>query len=92
MEYVLFEAATTLKEAIIREWSLIEKSQIEQLCGFLLQSVTEKLEYVQCFFLKPYCRFLFQFTQKINTKELNITEIVDFISYLPFILPFLCKF
>lgn len=46
MEYVLFEAATTLKEAVIREWSLIEKSQIEHLCGFLLQSVTEKLEYV----------------------------------------------
>ena len=44
MEYVLFEAATTLKEAIIREWALIDKSQIEQLCGFLLQSVTEKLE------------------------------------------------
>ena len=51
VEYVLFEAATTLKEAIIREWSLLEKSQIEQLCGFLLQSVTEKLEY-ELFFVK----------------------------------------
>ncbi|XP_066917411.1 exportin-4-like isoform X2 [Clytia hemisphaerica] len=45
VEYVIFEAATTLKEAVIREWSLLEKSEVEQLCGFLLQTVTEKVEF-----------------------------------------------
>jgi len=46
VEYLLFEAATTLKEAVIREWSILQKSDIDQLCQFLLQCVTEKVEYV----------------------------------------------
>lgn len=42
VDYVLFEAAATIKEAIIREWSLLEKREIESICSFLLCLVTER--------------------------------------------------
>jgi len=41
-DYVLFEAATTIKEAIIREWSLLKKQEIDSICSFLLCCVTER--------------------------------------------------
>lgn len=41
-DYVLFQAASTIKEAILREWSLLNKSDIESLRSFLLTFVTHK--------------------------------------------------
>lgn len=41
-DYVLFQAASTIKEAILREWSLLDKSDIESLRSFLLTFVTHK--------------------------------------------------
>ena len=42
VDYVLFEAATTMKDAIIREWSLLKKTEIDSICTFLLCCVTER--------------------------------------------------
>eukprot|EP00795_Rhopilema_esculentum_P017243 gene17243-8804_t len=42
MDYVLFEAATTLKEAVVREWNLLQKQDIDGLCSFLLNYVTQQ--------------------------------------------------
>ena len=42
MDYVLFEAATTLKEAVVREWNLLRKQDIDGLCSFLLNYVTQQ--------------------------------------------------
>lgn len=39
-DYVLFEAVTTIKLAIIREWSLLTKDVIDSICNFLLTSAT----------------------------------------------------
>ena len=40
--YVLFEAATALKEAVIREWNMLEKQDIDSLCAFLLNYITQQ--------------------------------------------------
>jgi len=42
VDYVLFESATTLKEAIIREWNLLQKQDIDSLCAFLLNYITQQ--------------------------------------------------
>ncbi|KAK3097618.1 hypothetical protein FSP39_011440 [Pinctada imbricata] len=42
-DYVLFQAATTIKEAIIREWSLLAGEDIESLRSFLLQYITQHI-------------------------------------------------
>eukprot|EP00794_Sanderia_malayensis_P000266 gene266-889_t len=42
VDYVLFECASTLKEAIVREWSLLEKQDTDGLCTFLLTYVTHR--------------------------------------------------
>ena len=42
VDYVLFEAATTIKEAVIREWALLAKQEIDSICSFLLCCVTER--------------------------------------------------
>lgn len=41
-DYVLFQAASTIKGAIIREWTILEKADIESLRSFLLTFVTHK--------------------------------------------------
>lgn len=43
VDYVLFEAATTIKEAIIREWTILKKEEIDSVCSFLLHCATENL-------------------------------------------------
>lgn len=43
-DYVLFQAASTIKEAILREWSILDKSDVESLRSFLLTFVTHKQE------------------------------------------------
>ena len=47
VDYVLFESATTLKEAIIREWNLLQKQDIDSLCAFLLNYITQQKRYVE---------------------------------------------
>ena len=42
VDYVLFESATTLKEAIIREWNMLQKHDIDDLSAFLLNYITQK--------------------------------------------------
>lgn len=41
-DYVLFQAASTIKEAILREWTILVKADIESLRSFLLTFVTHK--------------------------------------------------
>lgn len=41
-DYVLFQAASTIKEAILREWTILDKADIESLRSFLLTFVTHK--------------------------------------------------
>ena len=36
-EYVIFQAACTLKGAIVREWSMLSADQLEELRLYLLQ-------------------------------------------------------
>ena len=43
-DYVLFQAASTIKEAILREWNILDNSDIESLRSFLLTFVTHKQE------------------------------------------------
>uniref|UniRef100_A0A8C6S488 Exportin-4 n=1 Tax=Neogobius melanostomus TaxID=47308 RepID=A0A8C6S488_9GOBI len=42
VDYVLFQAATALMEAVVREWILLEKSSIESLRAFLLTYVLQR--------------------------------------------------
>ena len=47
VDYVLFESATTLKEAIIREWNLLQKQDIDSLCAFLLNYITQQKRFAE---------------------------------------------
>lgn len=49
-DYVLFQAATTIKESVVREWTLLETSDIESLRSFLLRFITQHIT------LKSYVR------------------------------------
>ncbi|XP_061176526.1 exportin-4-like [Saccostrea echinata] len=49
-DYVLFQAATTIKESVIREWTLLEAMDIESLRSFLLRFITQHIT------LKSYVR------------------------------------
>uniref|UniRef100_A0AAV2JVS6 Exportin-4 n=1 Tax=Knipowitschia caucasica TaxID=637954 RepID=A0AAV2JVS6_KNICA len=42
VDYVLFQAATAVMEAVVREWILLEKSNIESLRTFLLTYVLQR--------------------------------------------------
>lgn len=42
VDYVLFQAATAVMEAVVREWILLEKSSIESLRAFLLTYVLQR--------------------------------------------------
>ena len=42
-DYTLFQAATTIKEAIIRDWSLMNPDSIEALRSFLLRYITNHI-------------------------------------------------
>lgn len=42
VDYVLFEVASLLKSAIIREWTLLQESDIASLRQYLLQYVGER--------------------------------------------------
>lgn len=41
-DYLLFQAASTIKEAILCEWTILEKADVESLRSFLLTFVTHK--------------------------------------------------
>jgi hypothetical protein len=41
-DYVLYQAVTTLKEAIVKEWSILHKSDIDFWQNFLLAFVCER--------------------------------------------------
>ncbi|CAE1267217.1 Exportin-4 [Acanthosepion pharaonis] len=40
-DYVLFQAATTIKESVVREWLLLSSEDIESLRSFLLHFITQ---------------------------------------------------
>lgn len=42
VDYVLFQAATAVMEAVVREWILLEKGSIESLRTFLLTYVLQR--------------------------------------------------
>ncbi|OWF40176.1 Exportin-4 [Mizuhopecten yessoensis] len=42
-DYVLFQAATTIKEAVIREWSILSSEDVESLRSFLLRFITQNI-------------------------------------------------
>uniref|UniRef100_A0A3Q4GZX0 Exportin-4 n=1 Tax=Neolamprologus brichardi TaxID=32507 RepID=A0A3Q4GZX0_NEOBR len=42
VDYVLFQAATAIMEAVVREWILLEKTSIESLRAFLLTYVLQR--------------------------------------------------
>ena len=42
--FVVFQAASTLREALIREWKMLTVQEIESLRIYLLHFVTEKSE------------------------------------------------
>lgn len=46
VDYVLFQAATAIMEAVVREWILLEKNSIESLRTFLLTYVLQRPKYV----------------------------------------------
>ena len=46
VDYVLFQAATTIKEAIVREWTLLNAADIESLRSFLLRFITKNIRCV----------------------------------------------
>ncbi|GFR98346.1 exportin-4-like [Elysia marginata] len=47
-DYTLFQAATTIKEAIIRDWSLMNPEAIEGLRSFLLRYITNHITLQMC--------------------------------------------
>ncbi|XP_071481879.1 exportin-4-like [Diadema antillarum] len=42
VDYILFQAASTVKEAVIRDWALLDHSQVDSVRSFLLKFVTHK--------------------------------------------------
>uniref|UniRef100_A0A8D1C7D7 Exportin-4 n=1 Tax=Sus scrofa TaxID=9823 RepID=A0A8D1C7D7_PIG len=46
VDYVLFQAATAVMEAVVREWILLEKGSIESLRTFLLTYVLQRPKYI----------------------------------------------
>jgi len=46
-EYVIFQAACTLKGAIVREWNMLSANQLEELRLYLLQYTANHATYVQ---------------------------------------------
>jgi hypothetical protein len=42
----MFQAASAIKEAVLREWTLLEQQNIESLRAFLLSFVLQKQGYV----------------------------------------------
>ncbi|KAL5009683.1 hypothetical protein ScPMuIL_011988 [Solemya velum] len=42
-DYVLFQAATTIKESVVREWTLLSAEDIESLRSFLLRFITQNI-------------------------------------------------
>ncbi|GAB1608778.1 exportin-4-like [Argonauta hians] len=42
-DFVLFQAATTIKEGVVREWLLLSSEQIESLRSFLLRFITQHI-------------------------------------------------
>ena len=46
IDYVLFQAATTVRESVIREWTLLSAEDIESLRSFLLRYITQHIRYV----------------------------------------------
>ena len=49
-EYVIFQAACTLKGAIVREWNMLSASQLEELRLYLLQYTANHATYVNCMY------------------------------------------
>ena len=47
-EYVIFQAACTLKGAIVREWNMLSANQLEELRLYLLQYTANHTSYVVC--------------------------------------------
>ena len=45
IDYVLFQAATTVRESVIREWTLLSAEDIESLRSFLLRYITQHIRY-----------------------------------------------
>ena len=45
-EYVIFQAACTLKGAIVREWNMLSSNQLEELRLYLLQYTASHATYV----------------------------------------------
>ena len=43
-DYVLFQVASTIKESIVREWSLLLPGDVESLRNFLLHYVTSNVQ------------------------------------------------
>ncbi|CAB0010169.1 unnamed protein product, partial [Nesidiocoris tenuis] len=50
VDYVLFETATTLKDALVREWKYLPEAEVSELRQFLLEYVIQKPT------LRPYVR------------------------------------
>ena len=48
VDYVLFQAATAVMEAVVREWILLEKGSIESLRTFLLTYVLQRPKKKTC--------------------------------------------
>lgn len=42
VDYVLFQAATAVMEAVVREWILLERGSVESLRTFLLTYVLQR--------------------------------------------------
>ncbi|XP_030851230.1 exportin-4-like [Strongylocentrotus purpuratus] len=42
VDYILFQAASTVKEAVIRDWAMLDHSQVDNVRSFLLKYVTHK--------------------------------------------------
>ena len=43
-DYVVFQAAQTIKEAVVREWTLLQPADVESLRTFLLHYVTRNVK------------------------------------------------
>ena len=48
-EYVIFQAACTLKGAIVREWNMLSAFQLEELRLYLLQYTANHATYVNLY-------------------------------------------
>lgn len=47
-DYVLFQAASTIQESLLREWSILSAEDIESLRSFLLRYITQHIRLVLC--------------------------------------------